>query len=459
MSKKPKIFDMIKKKIKKKIRKRKKKRKTRKMARILAKPWNFPPGQTPAHRLVKIIDLQNGTQWKDISKYFKDYRIEKTHFFGTQGLVQFFDPKEALQFITERQGFIPEIRATVTFSSLPSMVWPNANRRSSTRTSVICIQVIRLKGYLGIQDIYEECAHFGNVLKIICFEKQGKFALVQMETVDQAEMVLTNIIASNTRYSPTFELRVQYSRNTNISVQVNNSKSFDFTLPDAETQFERIKDGLNGEKPFFCPEKTHEEFPPAFDLFRPIQFDTTFGNSVTITGFHPKQITADFLKNLFYQYGVVVRVKILMKDENCTVFLQMKTGLFARIAASFLHGLVYKGNTIQVEVSLRPDVHAEPSNGGNPHQIFKEYRADADDPDIGTYSLMWNPSKYVSARPKSHDLSDLNIPNAQYLESSNSWQFNSIDEATDYIGEHSQTLHNKKTMTLLYVRPPSPQEN
>ena len=421
------------------------------MARVLAKPWNYPPGQSDQHRLVHIIDLPQNSQWTDVSKYFKHYKIERTHFFGTQGLVQFFSSEDARKFVNEHGAYLPELRATVTLSSLPFMIGPNPSTRRTLKSRVICIQVIRLHGCLGIQDIFEECSHFGNVMKIICFEKLGKFALVQMENVEQAAMALANL-SKSTRYTPTFELRVQYSRNNNIVVQFNNSKSFDFTLPGAAEQFEKIREGLTGEPPFFEPDKA-DDVPPNFEYFRPFQYDLAFGNSLTISGFPAERISTDFIRNVFCQYGVVFRVKVLVKAQNCTAFVQMRNSMFARLALTNLNDMCYNGSILHIEVSNHPDVHQETTNP-NSVQLFKEY-PEADDPDVGVYAEMWPPSKYVHVRPKRINIGDLVVPNGKYIEEMNAWMFNTIDEATDFIGTQSQVVHNKRTITLMYARPPS----
>ncbi|EAY23498.1 hypothetical protein TVAG_071620 [Trichomonas vaginalis G3] len=314
------------------------------MSRILAMPWNFPPGQNNDHRLVSIIDLEKGTNWSTISKYFKNYRIERTFFFGNQGLVQFTTAAEAQRFVSDKKYYIPEIRATATISPIPSIVSPTPSQKKMVRSQVICIQVIRLRCYLGIHDIYDECSHFGVVQKIICFEKKGKYALLQMENVDQAALVLANLSIPN-RYAPSFELRVQYSKNTNIVIQYNNSKSFDFTVPGALDEFELLREGLTNEVPYFEPESCNE-IPRSFDFVRPVQFDPAYGNSLTVTGLPANQAT--FARNIFQQYGAVLKVKVMTKQNEVLTYVQMRNAFYARLAMTNINGMVFNGKKVTV---------------------------------------------------------------------------------------------------------------
>ena len=418
------------------------------MSRILARPWSYPPGQQSAHRLVKLIDLDPGTDWKKVKPYFEGYKIDKYHFFGTVGLVQFYDANEAHKYLVQHQYYIPDLHATATLSSIPQMVFP----RGKPKSRVICIQIIRIRAFVGIHDIYEECSNFGKVLRIICFEKQGRYALVEMETEEQAAVVFANIQNSAKRFAPTFELRVQYSMNEKIHLTSNNSKSFDFTLPGAMESFDLVREGLTGELPFFPPDK-NEMIPTQLNFFRPVQFDPAFGNSLNITKI-PLQ-TANFIKNLFSQYGVVLKVKTVVKEQEPSAFVQMRSGFFARLAVTHLNQCPLLGKKIRVEISPHRDVHPETS-AQNGQIEYKEYDEDADDPDLSAYGSMWCPSKYVGIRPKGIKISDLEIPkgNFEIDEKLNCFIFPSIDLATNFIGLTNPKSFDDVPTILYFMKPP-----
>lgn len=419
------------------------------MSRILAMPWNFPPGQTEDHRLVSIIDLEKGTTWAQISKYFKNYRIERTFFFGTQGLIQFDTAAEAQRFVNDKKYYIPELRATVTISSIPSIVSLSPSQKKMKRSPVICLQITRLRCYLGIHDIYEECSNFGVVEKIICFKNKDKFALVQMENVDQAALALANLSKVN-RYSPSFELHVEYSKCTNIVIQFNNSKSFDFTVPGAKEQFELLKEGLTNEFPFFEPEESND-IPRVFDFVRPVQFDPAYGNSLAVIGLPAS--TANFARNIFQQYGAVLKVKLIQKQGQHTTYIQMRNAFYARLAMTNLDKMVYKGHAIKVDLSSRRDVHPE-TNVLNGQLDYQEYSEEQEDPDLPMFVDMWNPSEYVSVRPKSYSLqAAAQQCKAEYIEDKNMLKFATVDDATTFIGNFVPQRGNN--IILHYAKPPS----
>lgn len=419
-------------------------------------PWNYPPGQSREHRLVEIIDLTPGTEWSQVEKYFKPYKIELHHFFGSQGLVQFNRAKDALKFVTEKQYYISELRATVTISAIPSIVPPISAKRKMFRSQVLRIQVIRLRCYLGIHDIYEECSRFGIVEKIICFQtndksdKSCKFALVQMQNVEQASIALANLNNPN-RYAPSFELRVEYSKNTNIVIQFNNSKSFDFTVPGAKDQFEMVKEGLTNEFPFFEPDTTY--VPKSFDLVRPIQFDPSYGNALTTIGLQPKP--ASYARNIFQQYGIVLKVKVVLKQNECWTHVQMRNAFYARLAQTNMNGTTINGKKLNIELSNKPNVHPETNDTRN--QIdYQEYDSEQDDPDIQVFAEMWKPSQYISVRPKAVSLKDFaNGHGIEYIGEKNMLKFQNIDAATDFIATNSLSTYNGKFITLYYAKPPN----
>lgn len=418
------------------------------MSRILAIPWNFPPAQMEDHRLVSIIDLEKGTTWASVSKYFKNYKIERTFFFGTQGLIQFDTAEEAQRFVKDKKYYIPELRATVTISSIASILALSPTQKKMKRSPVICLQITRLRCYLGIHDIYDECSNFGIVQKIICFKNKEKFALVQMETIDQASLALANLSKLD-RYSPSFEIHAEFSKCQSITVQYNNSKSFDFTVPGAMQQFELLKEGLTNELPFFEPEESNV-IPKAFNFVRPVQFDPAYGNSLTVNGLIAP--SADFVRNIFKQYGAVLKVKLIQKQGQYFSFIQMRNAFYARLAMTNIDKLFYKKQKIKVELSSKRDVHPE-TNKLNGQIDFQDYSQNQEDPDLITFVNMWIPSEYVSVRPNTFDLKSYALEySAKYIEDKNILQFRSIDEATTFIGNFIP--NNSGKIVLHYCKPP-----
>jgi hypothetical protein len=62
--------------------------------------------------------------------------------------------------------------------------------RLATASRAICIQAVKLRVYLGMSTVFEECFHLDAAETIICFETKGQFTLVQMLAVSETSLVL-----------------------------------------------------------------------------------------------------------------------------------------------------------------------------------------------------------------------------------------------------------------------------
>lgn len=236
--------------------------------------WECPSGPDTQHRLVNIRDLPDSCGWDRLKVLVGDKAVEYTHFFGSQALVQFCEVQDAKDFVMSAIDdgiMMGEAWLQVRMSTMQYLI-PASERatRIGYETRVLCIQILKLRVYLGIHDIYDECSRLGTVEKIICFTRGGKYALVRMTTLDEASLVLANL-TNNTRHLPLFQLQVQYSNNQDIVIKYNNPKSFDFTTPGAAAHFAQLREVSACEVPFFEPEPL-EDMPTIFDLWRPLAY-------------------------------------------------------------------------------------------------------------------------------------------------------------------------------------------
>jgi hypothetical protein len=136
-------------------------------------PWDSPPGPSTSHRLVHITNLPPNCRWDSISPYITPANsIELHHLFARDALIQFSNSRLARHFISTYNNrlSIAGYPLTISLSPIPNLLSPSdqPGRISSPPSRVICIQVIKLRIYLGIHDIFEECSHFGTVERIIC---------------------------------------------------------------------------------------------------------------------------------------------------------------------------------------------------------------------------------------------------------------------------------------------------
>jgi hypothetical protein len=358
-------------------------------------PWDCPPGPGAAHRVVRVANLPPDCPWDVVAPLIAaPAEIELHHAFGRELLVQFASAARARQFVADAAGRLA-LRGyplAIALSPIPQLLAPaDAPARGAAPSRVICIQVMRLRVYLGIHDIFEECSHFGTVEKIICFEKTGKFALVQMATVPEAALALANL-TNSPRHLPAFQMRIQYSKNQDIVIKFNNSKSFDFTTPDAHAQFAQLREMSVGESPFFEPEPI-DSVPVIFDGWRPVHFDATLPNVLSVTGFEDIGLTeCDHFRNLIGQYGPVTKVRLACHARKAA-FVSMANGFSARIAVTFLQGWKFDGRPVVVELNLFHE-----GGGQSGADVVCDYQED-DSLEIEDYSAMWFPSECVSVKP------------------------------------------------------------
>lgn len=409
-------------------------------------PWQCPP-DPQFRRIVHLDNLPPDCTLAHLYPFLVPFHeFDQPFMFGNQALIQFSNPQKAQAFVQHYQNklVISGHPIDISFSPLTQLVFTGDSSSRQTPSRVICIQVTKLRVCLGIQDIYDECSLFGIVEKIICFEKTGKFALVKMNKVEQATLALINL-TNSARHQPSFNFRIQYSKNQDIVIKFNNSKSFDFTTTDSHQQFARLREEMVGERPFFTVDEC-EGIDPLFDFWRPVYFDPFFLPVLSVANFDDKFVTCDFLKNLFSQYGVVEHVKISNARRRFAL-IKFSNSFYARLALTFMENLPIDGKKLIIDFQIHPDLTPQSD------QLSKDYSSKSDeDFEIDDYSSLSFPSRFVKI--KNGNPEDLNIPtNADFDPKSKIIQFPTIDEATRFIGMMNTTVVNGKTVYVSFCNP------
>jgi len=412
-------------------------------------PWHSPPTTHSSHRVIHLYNLPHGTEWKSIESYFEGYIIEFSHFFSSQALIQFSSSEMARKFMNELSNRLSAAQIQSEFSCIYYLEWDNFEKMSGI-SRVLCIQVVKLRVPLSIFDIYDECSLFGTVEKIICFEKSGKFALAQMKTISEAGLAMINL-SNSPRHSPGFQLRVQFSKNQDIAIKFNNSKSFDFTSNGAIIHFEQLRAASISEPGFFEPEKV-TEVPPVFDLFRPVHFDPAFTHYLNVTNIDEMENPCDTLRNLFKQYGPVFRVKSnILKGGRSNALILMANGFYARLAAYFMQNCPLFGREMRVDLPMHLDPSAIGSSGCE--TTIKDYEADNPSEFVG-YEEMWVPSEYVKVYPDTIKVSFMNLDSSiEPIPERNVLKFANIDQASVFIAKNGNGVIDNEHFSLRFTHP------
>lgn len=407
-------------------------------------------------RVVHLRNLPPKCGWEEISEHFDNLNIEQHHIFNNQALIQFVSSDEAKLFLSSNNNHINILGATVQ-AQLSN--YPILNSSSdalfngkNVPSKVICIQLVHLRIYMSMFDIYDECSKFGVVEKIICFEKSGNFSLVQMSTMNEAASVLANL-HNNPKHLPNFQMRLQYSKNQDLIVKINNTKSFNFLPKGALKQFNELREKVKDEIPFFEPERSMS-VPPIFDIWRPVHFDPLYSQVLCVTNLDENRSACEPLRNLFSQYGHVQRVKVLFKNRR-TAFVQMGTGFFGRIAALFLHDCPFSGRKLQIAFSAHVEV--TPSTEPGSEGLYQEYGDGPIDLTIEQYQQLYFPSEYVSVSGiRLEELVKLiALPKeVEVLFKYQALHFPSVQDAVGFISVFNGNPYNGKVFILHFMRNP-----
>lgn len=407
------------------------------MTRKVINPWDIPPGIDTNHRVIHIMNLPPGSNWAQIKPYFFNFPIEFAHFFGNQALLQFVTSKDARNYIQNERKIIDELNVKIEFSIIPELIYDDFESIPGA-SLVICVQVNRLRLYLGIYDIYDQCSLFGTVDKIICFEKSGKFALVQMHTIQDAGLALYNL-SNCERHNPSFKLRIQFSKNHDIVIKFNNTKSFDFTQPSARLEFEQNREIAMSELGFFEPERD-ESIPQQFDLFRPVDFDPSFSNCCLVRGFHVTTNPCDSIYALFRQYGRITSVRCSAVRGNGSISLVFfKESFCARMAQYMLQNLNISNDTLAIELVTEAEI---PSLG---IELSKDYSNLSE-----SYEESYcPPSKYVRITPNPGNLEKFQNSDGKLINDGIA-EFSSIENASLFITMNSLKDLNGEKYYITY---------
>ena len=418
---------------------------------------NRKPTVAPPFKVVHFRNLPPKCGWEEIEEKLGSYTIEQHHIFNNQALIQFESSDDAKGFIAASKGFvmIKGTKVQIQMSNFPVLNSSSVALFSGrvSPSPVICIQLIHLRVYVSITDIYDECSLYGTIKKIICFTKDGgKFALVQMSKPEEAATALANLY-NNPKHLPCFQMHVQYSKNSELSVKVNNSRSFDFCVPGAKDEFAKLRDPLTKEAPFFSPDP-NPNVSEIFNIWSPVHFDPTFPEILCVTNLDETKSACMPIRNLFVQYGHVLCVKIIAKNRR-TAFIQMATGFFARIATLFLQDCPFMGRKLQISFSSHSDVTPPTEPGCS--DLYADYGPGPNDYPTEVYEAMYFPSKFVAVRGL---ISVQDICHATSLgkevtvyEEENVIEFPSIEDSVKFISAYNGMNFMGAELFLAFTRP------
>lgn len=265
---------------------------------------------------------------------------------------------------------------------------------------------------ITVETLHEIFAKYGTVLRIVTFVKSGQFqALVQFSDASQASVAKIELDGKNI-YNNCCQLRIDFSKLTNLSVKYNNEKSRDFTcdLPQGDgltgvDPSTAAMLGLGGAAGLISPYAAGHGLPfagttpvslagyqqaggvPGFPaglsalpqaaaaaqagLRLPGMYMQTGTSVILVSNLTPELVTPQALFTLFGVYGDVQRVKILY-DKRDNALIQMSDPNQAQLAMKHLSGVKLYGKQIRVTVSKHSVVQL-PKEGQPDSGLTKDF--------------------------------------------------------------------------------------
>lgn len=301
----------------------------------------------------------------------------------SQGFVQ-LDSIESAQFaVTRLAAAPPKIKGKqvfVQFSNRDEINAPGAGNAGAGGAGVgeggqqqpnhiLLVSVKNTKVLVTIEHLHQIFKPFGDVLKIVTFNKAGTFkALVQMSNVESA-INARAFLDGKDMFMGCCHLSIGFSNLTDLKVVENNSKSRDFTIP--ENPFNLINkvpnllNALVGGNQFTAPQFGNQfggnmgsmggnvggSSAPA----PPLEYKSEVGCVVLASNLDPERFTPDMLFMLFGCYGDVVRVKILYNKRD-NALIQFANAQQASLALMNLNRTHVFGKELRISISKFPEI-------------------------------------------------------------------------------------------------------
>jgi len=233
---------------------------------------------------------------------------------------------------------------------------PGGSDEGASCTLIVAVSNVTVP--VTLDNIHQVCKPYGDVLKIITFNKNMDFqALVQFSTVEQATNAKL-FLDGKDLFQGCCHLRLAYSKRQNLVVKQNDHKSRDFSQVGGAPQGQMGLGGGLMSNPMSTPMGAtpmggmpgmggmggygQQEAPGATPV-------------VLVSKLDAEKVTPDILFQLFGVYGGVLRVKILYNKRD-TAMIQFATSQQATFAQQNLNNCPLFGEQINVNKSKHSDV-------------------------------------------------------------------------------------------------------
>uniref|UniRef100_A0AAQ6IDU7 RRM domain-containing protein n=1 Tax=Anabas testudineus TaxID=64144 RepID=A0AAQ6IDU7_ANATE len=351
--------------------------------------------------------------------------------FKRQALVEFDSVESAERCVScgaREPVYIAEQQAFFNFSTSQRITRPTNADDPTSRNKVLLLSIQNPLYPITTDVLYTVCNPIGNVSRIVIFKRNGIQAMVEFESVEDAQKAKLALNGADI-YAGCCTLKIEYARPNRLNVVRNDNTSWDYTKPfllHRERGKGRQRQAILGEHPSngygtvslpdvlltsdsssvclttearvcfpagpHCPllplpansryRRSSEEVknPISYPLLLPkTSSSSSFmshqaSSSVAmVSGLHPNEMNCSRIFNLFCLYGNVEKVKF-MKSVPGTALVEMGDEYAVDRAVTHLNSIKVFGKKLNVCVSKQqaviPSQMFELADGSSSYQDF-----------------------------------------------------------------------------------------
>ncbi|XP_070778682.1 heterogeneous nuclear ribonucleoprotein L-like isoform X1 [Enoplosus armatus] len=320
--------------------------------------------------------------------------------FKRQALVEFDSVESAERCVSCGTVCIAEQQAFFNFSTSQRITRPTNADDPTSGNKVLLLSVQNPLYPITTDVLYTVCNPVGNVLRIVIFKRNGIQAMVEFESVEDAQKAKLALNGADI-YAGCCTLKIEYARPNRLNVVRNDNSSWDYTKPfllHRERGKGRQRQAILGDHPSnsyspHCPllplpansryRRSSEEVQDmiSYPLLLPKTSSSSssfLGHAASssvamVSGLHPDKMNCSCIFNLFCLYGNVEKVKF-MKSVPGTALVEMGDEYAVDRAVTHLNSIKVFGKKLNVCVSKQqaviPSQVFELTDGSSSYQDF-----------------------------------------------------------------------------------------
>ncbi|KAK2874740.1 hypothetical protein Q8A67_021893 [Cirrhinus molitorella] len=309
--------------------------------------------------------------------------------FKRQALVEFEEVQSADRCVacgSQEPVYIAGQQAYFNYSTSKRITRPTNADDPNSGNKVLLLSIQNPLYPITTDVLYTVCNPIGNVLRIVIFKRNGIQAMVEFESIQNAQKAKAALNGADI-YAGCCTLKIEYARPSRLNVIRNDNDSWDYTKPfllRRERGKGRQRQAILGEHPSsysdngygsHCPllplpgnnrfKRGSHDVPEvvAYPLPQTSSYMSHASSSVAmVSGLHPAKMNCTRIFNLFCLYGNIEKVKF-MKSVPGTALVEMGDEYAVDRAITHL-------NSIKV-FSKRLNVCVSKQHAVIPSQVFE----------------------------------------------------------------------------------------